>query len=80
MLKANLLTKLIMTNLTIRIDQKLKTLASKKAQKLGIPVSLVVKSALINFIETEQVIIGKPKVVEVSPLIKNKLKKISKLL
>lgn len=69
-----------MTNLTIRIDQKLKTLASKKAQKLGISVSLVVKSALINFIETEQVIIGKPKVVEVSPLIKNKLQKISKLL
>jgi predicted transcriptional regulator len=69
-----------MTNLTIRIDQKLKTLASEKAQKLGISVSLVVKSALINFVESEQVIIGKPKVVEVSPLINNKLKKISKLL
>lgn len=69
-----------MTTLTIRIDEKLKSKASNRAEKMGIPLTLVVKNALRNFVETERIIIGEPETIEVTPRIQKKMDKIAKLL
>ena len=41
-----------MSNLTIRIDENLKKKAANQAQKLGVPLTFIVTTALINFIDT----------------------------
>lgn len=69
-----------MTNLTIRIDEELKQKAFKQAEKMGIPLSLVLKNALKNFIKTQRVVIGEPENIAVTPNIQKKMDKIGKLL
>jgi len=69
-----------MTTLTIRIEEDLKTKAFKQAEKLGIPLTLVVKNALKTFIETSRLVIGKPETIAVTPEIQKKMDKIGKLL
>lgn len=69
-----------MTNLTIRIKDDLKKNALKQAERLGIPVTLVVKVALQDFVRNPRVIIGEPEVLEAPPEIQEKMNKIAKLL
>lgn len=69
-----------MTNLTIRIEEDLKEQAHRKAETLGIPLTLVVKTALKDFILTSRVIIGEPENVEVTPSIQKKMDNIAKAL
>ena len=71
---------LFMTTLTIRIKDQLKERAFEQAQKLGVPLTLVVTNALENFIKTPRLIIGEPEVLEVTPDIQKKMDKIGKLL
>jgi antitoxin component of RelBE/YafQ-DinJ toxin-antitoxin module len=69
-----------MTTLTIRIEENLKTRAFNHAEKLGVPLTLVVKTALKNFIKSKQFIVGEPEKVEVSSKVQLKMDKIGKLL
>lgn len=69
-----------MTNLTIRIEESLKKKAAKEAAKLGIPLTFVVKNALINFVKAPKVVIGEPETVVVDESIQNKMDKIADLL
>ncbi|MFH1218382.1 MAG: hypothetical protein V1679_00900 [Candidatus Peregrinibacteria bacterium] len=69
-----------MTTLTIRIDDELKTKAATQASKLGIPLTLIVKNALRNFVEAPKVIIGEPETLVVTPDIQKKMDKIGKSL
>jgi predicted transcriptional regulator len=66
-----------MTSLTIRVDEKLKAKAFKQAEKLGVPLTLVIKNALENFIEFPQVIIEPPQDIKVTPEIQKKIDSIS---
>ena len=68
------------TNLTIRLDQDLKTNATKQAAKLGIPLTLIVTTALKNFVASPRIIIGDPEMIPVNPEIQRKIDKITKLL
>jgi len=69
-----------MTTLTIRIEEDLKIKAFKQAEKLGVPLTLVVKNALKNFIESSRIVIGKPETIAVTPKIQKKMDQIGKLL
>jgi len=69
-----------MTTLTIRIEDDLKSKAAKQAEKLGIPLTLIVKNALRNFVESPKVIIGEPETIIVTPGIQAKMDKIGELL
>ncbi len=69
-----------MTTLTIRIDEDLKNKAFSQAEKMGIPLTLVLKNALKNFVETQRVVIGEPETITVTPKIQKKMDKIGKLL
>ncbi|MDD3861661.1 MAG: hypothetical protein PHP74_02110 [Candidatus Gracilibacteria bacterium] len=69
-----------MTTLTIRIEKDLKTKAFSRAEKLGIPLTLIVKNALRNFVETSKVVIGEPETVVVTPEIQKKMDKIGDVL
>ena len=69
-----------MTTLTIRIEDDLKSKAAKQAEKLGIPLTLIVKNALRNFVESPKVVIGEPETVIVTPGIQAKMDKIGELL
>lgn len=69
-----------MTTLTIRIEDELKSKAALQADKLGIPLTLIIKNALKNFIETQRVVIGEPEDIAVTPDIQKKMDKIGKLL
>jgi len=69
-----------MTTLTIRIEDDLKKKAALQAEKLGVPLTLVVKNALKNFVESPRIVIGEPETVLVTPEIQNKMDKIGKLL
>jgi antitoxin component of RelBE/YafQ-DinJ toxin-antitoxin module len=69
-----------MTNLTIRIDELLKKQALKEAMRLGIPLTLVIKNALKNFVQTPRVIIGEPEDVEVTKDMQKKMDKVAYLL
>jgi antitoxin component of RelBE/YafQ-DinJ toxin-antitoxin module len=62
-----------MTTLTIRVDEKLKAKAFKQAEKLGIPLTLVVKNALKNFVDFPQIIIGLPEEIHVTTQIQKKM-------
>ncbi|MBI5412590.1 hypothetical protein HZA43_05490 [Candidatus Peregrinibacteria bacterium] len=46
-----------MTTLTIRIDESLKNKAAEEADKLGIPLTLIIKNALQNFIKAPRIVI-----------------------
>ncbi len=69
-----------MTTLTIRIDEELKIEAFSQAEKLGIPLTLVVKNALVNFVRSPKVIVGESETVLITPDIQKKMDKIGKLL
>lgn len=69
-----------MTTLTIRIDENLKKKAFNQAEKMGIPLTLVLKSALKNFIEAKSFTVGKAETIAVTPAIQKKMDKIGKLL
>lgn len=72
--------KLFMTTLTIRIDETLKAAAAKQADKLGIPLTLVVKNALVHFIKVPKFTIGEVETIFVSPGIQKKMDRIGALL
>ena len=69
-----------MTTLTIRIEENLKTRAFNHAEKLGVPLTLVVKTALRNFISSKQFVVGEPETVPVTSKMQLKMDKIGKLL
>ena len=69
-----------MTTLTIRIEDSLKEKAFKEAQKLGIPLTLVVKNALIHFVESPRLVIGNPESIEVSQDLQKKMDVIGTLI
>jgi antitoxin component of RelBE/YafQ-DinJ toxin-antitoxin module len=66
-----------MTTLTIRVDEKLKSKAFKQAEKLGVPLTLVVKNALKNFVEHPHIIIGEPEEIPVTKPIQTKMNAIA---
>ncbi|MFA4814505.1 MAG: hypothetical protein WC924_02600 [Candidatus Gracilibacteria bacterium] len=65
-----------MTTLTIRIEDELKSKAFLQADKLGIPLTLIIKNALRNFIKAPRIIIGEPEAIIVTPDIQAKMDKI----
>ena len=69
-----------MTTLTIRIQDDLKTKAAHQAEKLGVPLTLIVTNALKNFVESPRIVIGKPEILRVTPSIQKKMEKVAKLL
>lgn len=69
-----------MTNLTIRIDEPLKEEALAQAKKLGIPLTLIIKNALKNFIKHPTVVIGEVEHVDVTYDLQKKMDKIEELL
>ena len=69
-----------MSNLTIRIDEKLKKKAAMQAKKMGIPLTTVITLALVNFVESPKVLIGEPQDIIVSADIQQKMDQIGELL
>lgn len=69
-----------MTTLTIRIDEDLKKKAFQEAEKLGVPLTLIVTNTLVNFIKSPKVTIGEVEVMEVTPLLQRKMDKIGRIL
>ena len=69
-----------MTTLTIRIDENLKQEAFKAAEKLGIPLTLIIKNALQNFIKEPKVVIGESQSVDVTSDIQKKMNQVVKQL
>lgn len=69
-----------MTTLTVRIKEDLKNKAARKAEQLGIPLTLIVTNALRNFAESPRIVIGEPEIMEVTPAVQKKMDKIGKLL
>jgi len=69
-----------MTTLTIRIEDDLKARAAKQAEKFGVPLTLIVKNALVNFVEASKFVIGEPEAIIVTPGIQKKMDKIGALL
>lgn len=69
-----------MTTLTIRIEDELKLKAMSQADKLGVPLTLIIKTALRNFIASPKVIIGDVEPVEVTPDIQAQMDTIGDLL
>lgn len=69
-----------MSTLTLRIDAGLKAKAAKQASKIGIPLTYIVKNALINFVKSPTVVIGEPEVVIVDQRLQKKMDNIGTLL
>lgn len=69
-----------MVTLTIRIDEDLKKKAFQEAEKLGVPLTLIVTNTLVNFIKSPKVTIGEAEVMEVTPLLQKKMDKIGRIL
>ncbi|EKD64209.1 MAG: hypothetical protein ACD_51C00047G0007 [uncultured bacterium] len=69
-----------MNTLTIRIDSDLKERASVQAEKLGVPLTFIIKTALINFVESPKIVIGEPQDVIVASDTQSKMDKIGELL
>ena len=69
-----------MTTLTIRIDERLKRSAARRAERLGIPLTLVITNALREFSVRPEVHIGRAKSVSVTPAIQSQMDQISVLL
>ena len=68
--------KFTMTTLTIRIKDDLKNKAFNQAEKLGVPLTLIVTTALENFVKSPRIVIGEPEIIEVTPAIQKKMDKI----
>ena len=69
-----------MTTLTIRIDDELKSKAALQAGKLGVPLTLVIKNALVSFVESPKIVIGEAETIVVTSGIQAKMDKIGDLL
>lgn len=69
-----------MTTLTIRIKNELKNKAFQQAEKLGVPLTLIITNALESFVKVPRIIIGEPETIEVTPKIQQKMDKIAKKL
>lgn len=69
-----------MTTLTIRIEEKLKSRAAKQAEELGIPLTLIVKNALIQFVKARKITVGEAENIFVTPSIQKKMDRIGVLL
>jgi antitoxin component of RelBE/YafQ-DinJ toxin-antitoxin module len=69
-----------MTTLTIRIEEALKAKAFDQAEKLGIPLTLVIKNALVEFVKNQRITIGEPETMAVTKRIQSKMDKIGNLL
>lgn len=69
-----------MSNLTIRIDEKLKKRASQQASKMGVPLTTIITLALVNFVESPKVIVGEPQDIIVTTDIQAKMDQIGELL
>lgn len=69
-----------MTTLTIRIDDDLKRKAFMESERLGIPLTLIIKNTLVNFVKSPKIIIGEPEVMEVTLPIQRKMDKIGKII
>ena len=69
-----------MTTLTIRVDESLKNKAAKQAEKLGLPLTLIVKNALRAFIANPTVTINELEEIEVTPDLQKKMDEIGELL
>ncbi len=69
-----------MTTLTIRIERDIKKKAAQQAAKLGVPLTFIVKTALINFVESPKIVVGEPQDVIVTSDIQAKMDKIGELL
>ncbi|MDP4008213.1 MAG: hypothetical protein Q8P68_03410 [Candidatus Peregrinibacteria bacterium] len=69
-----------MSTLTIRIQDDIKRKATEQAAKLGVPLTFIIKTALINFIESPKIIIGEPQDVIVTSDIQAKMDKIEELI
>ena len=67
-----------MTTLTIRVDDQLKKAAFKAAEKLGVPLTLIVKNALKQFIEEPRLVIGNVESLKVTKDIQEKMDLIAK--
>ena len=69
-----------MTTLTIRIDETLKNKAFAQAEKLGVPLTLIIKNALKNFVIAPKVMIGEPEMIIVTSPLQKKMDAIGRLL
>lgn len=54
--------------------------AFNQAEKLGVPLTFIVKNALKNFVESPKIIIGEPETIIVTPNLQKKMDKIGALL
>ena len=69
-----------MATLTIRIKDDLKEKSFKEAEKLGVPLTFIITTSLMNFVKSRKIVIGEEEVIEVTPLIQKKMDKIGKAL
>lgn len=69
-----------MSTLTIRIDTELKAKAFKEAERLGIPLTLIVTNGLQNFVNSPKVVIGSSETVIVDADTQEKMDEIAALL
>ncbi len=69
-----------MSTLTIRIEEDIKRKAAQHAAKLGVPLTFIIKTALINFVESPKIVVGEPQDVLVTSDIQAKMDKIGELL
>ncbi len=69
-----------MTTLTIRITDDLKQRASRKAERMGLPLTFIVENALRDFLSSSTLTISDPEDVEVTPAIQAKMDLIGKAL
>ncbi len=69
-----------MTTLTIRINEELKKKAAKKAEEFGIPLTLIVKNALRDFVQSEKIVIGKVKELKITPDLQKEIDEIGQML
>jgi hypothetical protein len=78
--RGEIINHINMTTLTIRIEEGLKARASSQADKLGVPLTLIVTNALKKFVESPRIVIGEPEMIGVTPVIQKKMDKVAKLL
>lgn len=69
-----------MTTLTIRIEESLKNKAALQAEKLGLPLTMIVKNALREFVANPTVVISELEEINVTPKLQKKMDEIGKLL
>ncbi|MDP4007645.1 MAG: hypothetical protein Q8P68_00465 [Candidatus Peregrinibacteria bacterium] len=69
-----------MANFTIRLDESRRRRALEQAKKLDIPLTLVVKTALENFVKNPIIIINGKDIIESAVSMKRELDKLELLL